>query len=249
MADPQQDLIDAARIGGFRRASAALMQINGIVPPPPDRRIDPSVGAQERAHQIAIRIFAMDPDMDDVGDTVRKIRDRLASPDLPTVRAGADDPHAGFEAFVLNRQPPIHLCPRFFTTTDEQRIRTMLHETAHLVGFGSPDGEAYYAFYDGCPNGGGLGATQADSWSHFIHIVSGQTPDEPDSGPGHSLPVPPAQGDQTYTVVSGDYLSKIAQMFYGNGSLWRTIYDANIDVIGPNPNLIFPGQVLTIPPQ
>lgn len=52
---------------------------------------------------------------------------------------------------------------------------------------------------------------------------------------------------QTYTVVSGDCLFGIARKFYGNGSQYTVIYDANRDVIGGNPNLIYPGQVLTIP--
>lgn len=50
----------------------------------------------------------------------------------------------------------------------------------------------------------------------------------------------------TYTVKKGDCLSKIAQQFYGNGSLYTKIYEANKDKIS-NPNLIYPNQVLTIP--
>ncbi len=52
---------------------------------------------------------------------------------------------------------------------------------------------------------------------------------------------------QSYTVVNGDCLWNIAKQFYGNGSLYTVIYDANREVIGGNPNLIYPGQVLTIP--
>lgn len=52
---------------------------------------------------------------------------------------------------------------------------------------------------------------------------------------------------QTYTVVSGDCLWNIAKRFYGNGSKYTVIYEANKAVIGGNPNLIYPGQVLTIP--
>ncbi len=52
---------------------------------------------------------------------------------------------------------------------------------------------------------------------------------------------------QTYTVVKGDCLWKIAQKFYGSGAQYTKIYDANKDTIGSNPNLIYPGQVFTIP--
>lgn len=51
----------------------------------------------------------------------------------------------------------------------------------------------------------------------------------------------------TYTVKEGDTLFNIAKYFYGNGQEYMTIYNANKSVIGNNPNLIYPGQVLTIP--
>lgn len=56
----------------------------------------------------------------------------------------------------------------------------------------------------------------------------------------------PAQA-ASYTVVKGDCLWNIAKKFYGNGSKYTVIYNANKGVIGGNPNLIYPGQVLTIP--
>ncbi|HEY6985360.1 MAG TPA: LysM peptidoglycan-binding domain-containing protein, partial [Rhodanobacteraceae bacterium] len=42
---------------------------------------------------------------------------------------------------------------------------------------------------------------------------------------------------QTYTVVKGDTLSKIAKDFLGNANRWREIFDANRDQIS-NPDLI-----------
>ena len=56
-----------------------------------------------------------------------------------------------------------------------------------------------------------------------------------------------APSNKTYTVKSGDSLWKIAASFLGDGSQWNKIYEANKTVIGGNPNLIKPGQVLTIP--
>lgn len=51
----------------------------------------------------------------------------------------------------------------------------------------------------------------------------------------------------TYEVKPGDYLIKIAKKLYGDESKWRTIYEANKSIIGGNPNLIYAGQVFTIP--
>jgi nucleoid-associated protein YgaU len=62
---------------------------------------------------------------------------------------------------------------------------------------------------------------------------------------GSSSTAPPAPG-QTYTVVKGDTLSKIAKQFYGNAGQWKRIYEANKDVI-KNPDLIYPGQTIKIP--
>lgn len=52
---------------------------------------------------------------------------------------------------------------------------------------------------------------------------------------------------KTYTVKRGDNLWKIAKRYYGSGSKWPKIYNANKKVIGKNPNLIYPGQKLVIP--
>ena len=50
---------------------------------------------------------------------------------------------------------------------------------------------------------------------------------------------------RTYTVRPGDTLSGIAAGL-GLGD-WRPLYEANKSVIGPDPDLIRPGQVLTVP--
>lgn len=51
---------------------------------------------------------------------------------------------------------------------------------------------------------------------------------------------------KTYKVKKGDCLWNIAKKFYGDGSKYTVIYKANKDKIS-NPNLIYPGQILTIP--
>lgn len=61
-----------------------------------------------------------------------------------------------------------------------------------------------------------------------------------------SRPATTAPSTRTYTVVRGDCLWNIAKKYYGNGSQYTKIYNANRDKI-KNPNLIYPGQVLVIP--
>ena len=59
------------------------------------------------------------------------------------------------------------------------------------------------------------------------------------------LPVEPPPAPRTYTVQPGDTLSGIAARFSLPG--WRDLYEANAAVIGPDPNRIYPGQVLIVP--
>jgi len=66
-----------------------------------------------------------------------------------------------------------------------------------------------------------------------------------EAGASSEAPAAPT-GGQTYTVKSGDSLSKIAKHIYGDASKWHRIYDANKDKI-KNPDLIYPGQEFTIP--
>ena len=50
-----------------------------------------------------------------------------------------------------------------------------------------------------------------------------------------------------YTVVSGDTLSKISKAQYGDANKYMTIFEANKPMLS-DPNKIYPGQVLRIPP-
>lgn len=59
-------------------------------------------------------------------------------------------------------------------------------------------------------------------------------------------PVTPAQAPgqvAQYVVREGDWLSKVAPRF---GLDWRELYEKNRAVVGDDPNLIFPGQRLTV---
>ncbi len=76
----------------------------------------------------------------------------------------------------------------------------------------------------------------------FSDVVSGSSSTAPET------PTAPAATSRTYTVVGGDSLSKIAKREYGDASKWRAIFEANRNTI-KNPDMIHPGQVLTIPSQ
>lgn len=58
--------------------------------------------------------------------------------------------------------------------------------------------------------------------------------------------VPPEAGQNVYVVQPGDTLNRIATRFYGIATLWPRIYEDNAQIIGSNPDLIRPGQRLTV---
>jgi len=65
--------------------------------------------------------------------------------------------------------------------------------------------------------------------------------------PTYTAPATWTKPISTYTVQSGDWLSKITASHPSWGINWQQLYGANVGTIGGNPNLIRPGQVLTIP--
>jgi nucleoid-associated protein YgaU len=92
--------------------------------------------------------------------------------------------------------------------------------------------------------------------------ISGSTPDQEnrekiilaagnvqgvDNVEDHLTVAAPAAEARFYTVVSGDTLSKIAAEQYGNASKYPVIFEANKPML-KDPNKIYPGQNLRIPP-
>ena len=63
-----------------------------------------------------------------------------------------------------------------------------------------------------------------------------------------SAPAPsePVVQYESYTVVSGDNLEKIAKKFYGKPTQWKRIFEANKDIL-KSPDKLRVGQVLQIP--
>lgn len=63
---------------------------------------------------------------------------------------------------------------------------------------------------------------------------------------------PPASNDPTpthptYVVEPGESFSSIAKDAYGEMALWPAIFDASRSVVAGNPDLLRPGQTITIP--
>jgi nucleoid-associated protein YgaU len=85
----------------------------------------------------------------------------------------------------------------------------------------------------------GLFDRKEKSKADFSNVQSGSSsvPDATGARTGHG---------RKYTVRKGDTLSAIAQREYGDANAWRRIYDANRDQLD-NPDLIQPGQELTLP--
>ncbi len=75
------------------------------------------------------------------------------------------------------------------------------------------------------------------TYSDLTHEITVQASDQ-----GTAQRKPP----QSYTVKSGDTLSKISKAVYGDANQYNRIFEANRDTLN-DPNKIFPGQVLKIP--
>lgn len=98
---------------------------------------------------------------------------------------------------------------------------------------------------------GGIGVAAAAKAAASVFGKKDDVPESAAAPAGAVAGSPPsasAAASQTgsYTVVSGDSLSKIAKQVYGDGNQWKRIFEANRDLL-QDPDRIFPGQVLRIP--
>jgi hypothetical protein len=174
-------IIEAARSAAAIRTQVALFRVRGTVPPGPPGRPDPGDAMRRRARSLARTMFQWSrPNMQQIEEIISDMVTRLMNPQVMVAASG--DPECGSRAaYVRGLRPPIILCPAFFANTAdaaEQRIRTMIHEAAHLARIGNAGlGESYCVIFDCTTSCGGFDA--ADSWAHFVHCLSGQTADQP----------------------------------------------------------------------
>jgi uncharacterized protein YidB (DUF937 family) len=110
---------------------------------------------------------------------------------------------------------------------------------------------------------GGIGVAAAakaaaDYFGNKEDEEQAATPAQPTTAPGAAAVRPGASAtvsesaasttpaSRTYTVVSGDTLSRISKQFYNDANQWQRIFEANRDIL-KNPDRISPGQNLRIP--
>ena len=122
--------------------------------------------------------------------------------------------------------------PRADLASREQQI-AIAEKTLAAQGWGA---------WPACSASLGLGASDAAGGAAAPEPAAEPAPaPEPAPEPA-AAPAPAATSDgQGYEVRSGDTLALIAAK---NGISWRDLYAVNRDVVGGDPGLIFPGQVL-----
>lgn len=173
----QKKMIDDARRGAAIRTQRALFRTSGI---------EGTQAALEAKAMAQLKFDWPDPNMEQISDVLRGMGGGVGTADIKV--AGPGDPDCGTRAgYVRGFRQPIVLCAAFFAkdTTDESRIRTLIHEMAHLQRVGNADGsESYFPVFD-CTSPGQF--ESADAWANYVHCVSGETPDAnvvPRSKPG-----------------------------------------------------------------
>lgn len=185
----QKKMIEAARRAAAVRTQTAMFKASGVQ------------GTSEfsEARRLAQAKFDWtNPNMDQISEVPSGMGGGLVTVDVKV--AGPGDPDCGSRAgYVRGHRPPIVLCLGFFSDpgNNEGRIRTMIHEMAHVKGIGKADvGEQYFPVFD-CTSTGAF--ESADSWANYVHCLSGQTPDKPEeivvptggSKPGKQAPKKP----------------------------------------------------------
>jgi LysM repeat protein len=120
-------------------------------------------------------------------------------------------------------------------TKGKKNVKLVLQDDRNLVLYAA-DGPAWSTKTetDAPPPPAPEAAAEPAAEEAEVEVVSEAVEEEP----------APEPAVRTYTVVSGDTLWAIAEQFYGDGSKYQVIADASGI---PNPDLIQPGQVLTIP--
>jgi len=124
-------------------------------------------------------------------------------------------------------------------TKGKKDVRLVLQDDCNLVLYAA-DGPAWSSHTETA--GPPPPPPAAEPGAADVTTATAEPVAEPAPEPvGEAAPEP---SPRTYTVVSGDSMWTIAERFYGDGSKYQVIADASGVT---DPDLIHPGQVLTIP--
>lgn len=172
-----EDTCDRTAISNARRAAAIRTQVvyhhlSGV---------HPTLGRRQQYDAIRTARELIHPDLSlsQTTEIVGNMVSRLGS-DAQIVCGPERDECNSWNAYVVGNRLPIHLCNSWFNISEEQQIRTLIHEAAHAAGIGEPESELYLPIWD-CETGAN-NFHSADAWAHFIHCDSNQTPDQPEEG-------------------------------------------------------------------
>jgi len=130
-------------------------------------------------------------------------------------------------------------------TKGAKDVRLLLQDDRNLVlyGFDGPAWASNTQTDDAPPPPAAAEAPEPEvAPAAVVEVAPAPEAEAPTPRAAAAPPPPPAP--RTYTVVSGDTLWAISERFYGDGSRYQVIADASGI---SNPDLIHPGQVLTIP--
>jgi nucleoid-associated protein YgaU len=114
----------------------------------------------------------------------------------------------------------------------------------HLQSLGLQIESVNVAFDDGVATIKGKAVSQAEREKAILALGNTQGVSRVVDNMTVGAPAPEAK---FYTVVKGDTLSKIAKAQYGDAMKYPAIFEANKPMLS-DPNKIYPGQVLRIPP-
>ena len=99
---------------------------------------------------------------------------------------------------------------------------------------------------------GGAEGSLAGALSSLSRLPAGSASTQAAGGTVHDAAPQPVEqgpgGSMFYTVQKGDTLSAIAKRHYGDANAYGRIFEANRPMLA-DPDRIYPGQVLRIPPR
>jgi len=160
--------IAAARQQAVLRLSVAYLRINGT---------SPNFDARHELTTVKGLVSPRIQNLEQVADILRQMMSIVRS---GPIEIGPEiDACSQWRGYVVGNHVPIHLCRSWFTNSDEDAIRTLIHEAAHAVGFGQPGAESYFPIFD-CGFSTDDNWNSADAWARYVHCISGATPDEPE---------------------------------------------------------------------